>query len=77
MTPGESVIRRSSAESIGAPALKYMNDTGKLPNSGQPVNVQVFIDGQEMRGSMVKIATLAVNQGFQQANNDAGRRPSR
>ncbi|WP_113717306.1 hypothetical protein [Arthrobacter dokdonensis] len=78
LTPGESVIRRSSAESIGAPALKYMNDTGKLPpnSSGAPI-VHVYIDGKEMRGDMVQIAVNAVDGGFQAANNDAGRRPAR
>lgn len=78
LTPGEMVIRRASAESIGQPALKYMNDTGKLPQSGpQMVTVNMVLDGQVIDSKIVNLSTLAVQAGFQQANNDAGRRPSR
>jgi hypothetical protein len=79
LTPGEHVMKRSSAESIGAPALKYMNDTGKLPNGGQNITVYVTnpFTGEQVMAVVHTAATNAVNAGFQQANNDAGRRPSR
>jgi len=34
LTPGEFVVKRASAQSIGAPAMNYMNQTGKLPPTG-------------------------------------------
>lgn len=78
LTPGEHVMKRSSAQSIGAPALKYMNDTGKIPGTGpQMVTVNMVLDGQVIDSKIVNLSTLAVQAGFQQANNDAGRRPSR
>lgn len=63
LTPGEYVMKRASAQSIGAPAMNYMNSTGKLPptSGGAPI-VHVYIDGKEMRSDMVQIAV-------QQSNN--------
>jgi TP901 family phage tail tape measure protein len=36
LTPGEFVVKRSSVQSIGAPAMNYMNSTGHLPPAGAP-----------------------------------------
>jgi hypothetical protein len=55
-----------------------MNDTGKIPGAGpQMVTVNMVLDGQVIDSKIVNLSTLAVQAGFQQANNDAGRRPSR
>lgn len=81
LSPGEMVIKRSSAQSIGAPALNYMNSTGKLPASGGDgpftMTGTLVLDSGEVLGKFTGIAMRAVEAGFQQANNDAGRRPSR
>ena len=34
LTPGEFVVKRSSAQALGSPALNYMNSTGRLPSAG-------------------------------------------
>jgi hypothetical protein len=80
LTPDEYVMKRSSARSIGAPALNYMNDTGKLPPNGAQ-NITVYVTnpftGEQVQAVVHSVATRAVEDGFKSANNDATRRPAR
>ncbi len=76
-----TMMRRSSAESIGQPGSNQMNSTGKLPAAGADgpftMTGTLVLDSGEILGKLNGIATRAVQAGFQQANNDAGRRPAR
>jgi hypothetical protein len=40
-TPGEFMIKRDSARSIGYEELAYANATGRLPNSGRGAEVNI------------------------------------
>lgn len=75
LTPGEHVMKRSSAESIGAPALKYMNDTGKLPNSGGGmVTVNFMLDGKIIDSRIVDLSTQTAGRVLDAAARDASYR---
>ncbi|WP_028265189.1 hypothetical protein [Arthrobacter sp. MA-N2] len=80
LTPKEFVMKRASADSIGLPALNYMNQTGQLPpqaSSGAPVTVNLVLDGQIIDSRIVDVSRLQVQAGIGAANQDAARRPSR
>ncbi|MEA5453578.1 hypothetical protein SPF06_02475 [Sinomonas sp. JGH33] len=59
LTPGEFVVRRPSAQSVGAGTLDYINRHGQLPPQQQqaPVIVQpvvhVYLDGRDITANMV------------------------
>jgi hypothetical protein len=52
LTPGEFVINRKAAQSIGLSRLHKLNHADKIPgfNKGGPVGVQKFADGGETFG---------------------------
>ncbi|MCZ9884047.1 AAA family ATPase [Arthrobacter sp. B2a2-09] len=77
LTPKEFVMKRASADSIGLPALNYMNQTGQLPPQQQqqaqaPV-VHVYVGNEQLDSRMYTVAAGAIGE----ANRDASRRPSR
>lgn len=77
LTPGEHVMKRASAQSIGAPALKYMNDTGKLPSSGggpMTMTGTLVLDSGEILGKFHGIAIQAANNAIEAADRDSLRR---
>jgi hypothetical protein len=77
LTPGEHVMKRSSAESLGAPALKYMNDTGKLPPSGggaQMVTVNLVLDGQVIDTRIINLSSRTADQAISSFVRDQTRR---
>lgn len=77
LTPGEMVIRRASAESIGQPALNYMNQTGKLPSSGpETVTVNMVLDGRVIDTRIVRLSTLTAGNVLKSAVHDAKNRRS-
>lgn len=79
LTPHEFVMKRASAQSIGLPALNYMNQTGQLPPQPQaqaqlpPIYVQNPFTGEYLLAQM----DTRVGAGISAANQDASRRPSR
>ncbi|MBT8159325.1 MULTISPECIES: hypothetical protein [Arthrobacter] len=83
LTPREFVVKRASAESIGLPALNYMNQTGQLPpQQGAPApafpsTVKLVVDGHEFTAYVAAVADTRVTNGINAANRDAARRPSR
>jgi hypothetical protein len=78
LTPGEFVMKRASAQSIGTGALEYMNQTGRVPGQGAdqtqaaPV-VNVYVGGERLDARMYTVAAGAIGA----ANQDAGRRAAR
>lgn len=61
--PGEFMLKRASAQSLGAPALKYMNDTGKLPpNGGGMVTVNLVLDGKVIDTRIVNLSQQTASQ---------------
>ncbi|MCA4132941.1 hypothetical protein [Arthrobacter sp. M4] len=82
LTPKEFVIKRASAESIGLPALDYMNRTGQLPPQQQPViNLTAIVTnpftGEEVQAVVRSVAYDQAESAIFRANQDAQRRPSR
>jgi hypothetical protein len=79
LTPKEFVMQRASAESIGLPALNYMNATGQLPPQQQsqaqlpPIYVQNPFTGEYLLAQV----DGRVGAGINAANRDARMRPSR
>ena len=66
LTPGEYVMKRASAQSIGAPAMNYMNSTGQLPPGGgsgpMTMTGTLVLDSGEVLGKFTGIAVQAANQ---------------
>ena len=66
LTPGEFVMRRASAQSIGAPAMNYMNATGQLPGAGGQPNVTVYVTnpftGEQVQAVVHSVATNVAGQ---------------
>jgi len=79
LTPREFVVKRASAESIGLPALNYMNQTGQLPPQPQtqaqlpPIYVQNPFTGEYLLAQV----DGRVGAGISAADRDARMRPSR
>jgi len=78
LSPGEMVIRRASAESIGQPALNYMNQTGKLPPSSQNITVYVTnpFTGEQVQAVVRSVASDAAGRVLKSAVHDAKNRRS-
>ena len=75
-------MKRASADSIGLPALNYMNQTGQLPPSGGQQGPMVMtgtlvMDSGEVLGTFRGIARQEAAGAVSAANLDASRRPSR
>lgn len=72
LTPGEFVVKRSAAKSIGYEALAYANSTGRLPGGGgvnvSAPQVSVFIGNEQLDSRMYRVAESAVDQGFREAS---------
>lgn len=81
LTPGEFVVKQPAVSSVGLSALRYINQTGQLPESRTdspgPITVQLVLDGQVLDSRIVNLANLRVEAGFREANDRAQRRPSR
>ncbi|NVM97689.1 hypothetical protein [Arthrobacter sp. SDTb3-6] len=63
---GEYMMKRASAQSIGAPALNYMNQTGKIPPTGGQPNITVYVTnpftGEQVQAVVHTVATQAAGQ---------------
>ncbi|MFF2296978.1 hypothetical protein [Arthrobacter sp. NPDC058127] len=82
LTPEEFVFKRASAQSIGLPALNYMNQTGQLPPGGgqqgpMTMTGTLVMDSGEILGTFRGIARQEASSAIGAANRDASRRPSR
>ncbi|MFJ4286400.1 hypothetical protein ACIPY0_12210 [Paenarthrobacter nicotinovorans] len=67
LTPDEFVMKRSSAKSIGLPALNYMNQTGQLPATAAPAQpvtatIQLVLDGRVLDTRTVSIVDGMISE---------------
>lgn len=73
LTPGEFVVKASSASSVGPAALEYINRHGQLPPTGggepqivQPI-VHVYVGGEAIDPRMVRIAQQQIGAAVRDA----------